>query len=62
MSEMTTYRLDQAGRRAEMIELRMSSFESKLDGIDTRRRAVGSRAMRRIGAERAPLMRMSTAR
>jgi hypothetical protein len=36
MSEITTYRLDQAGRRADMIDARMLSFESKLEGIDVR--------------------------
>jgi len=40
MSEMTAYRLDQADRRAEMIETRMANFESKLEGIDVRLRAV----------------------
>jgi hypothetical protein len=40
MSETTTYRLDQADRRADMIDARMLNFESKLEGVDVRLRSV----------------------
>ncbi len=40
MSDLTTYRLDQADKRAEAVEARMGRLEGKMDGIDARLRAV----------------------
>ncbi len=40
MSDVTSYRLEQADRRADAMEIRMDRLENKLDIIDSRLRGV----------------------
>jgi hypothetical protein len=40
MSDLATFRIDQADKRAAVIEARMERLEGKMDGIDGRLRAV----------------------